>query len=86
MEGDILCSRKALAGVRIGSKLRDHDEGEECRDRRTRTPHAIRHADRGFKASARVLRTCVSVRRPHTRPGPADLEAGDLAELAARLT
>ncbi len=47
--------------------------------------HVSAYADYDHRTARSLGLTCVFVRRPHMRTGPADLLAGDLAELAARL-
>ena len=47
--------------------------------------HVSAYADYDLKTARELGLTCVLVRRPHCRPGPADLEVKDLGELADRL-
>lgn len=47
--------------------------------------HVSAYADYDHSAARALGLTCVHVKRPHSRPGPSDLEVADLAELASRL-
>jgi 2-haloalkanoic acid dehalogenase type II len=44
--------------------------------------HVSAYADYDLVPARELGLTCVFVRRPHSRPGPADVSVGDLAELA----
>ena len=47
--------------------------------------HVSAYADYDLEAARALGLTCVFVRRPHSRPGPADLAVPDLAALAVRI-
>ena len=47
--------------------------------------HVSAYADYDHRTAKELGLTCVLVRRPHSRPGPCDLEVPDLAALAAML-
>ena len=47
--------------------------------------HVSAYADYDHTAARALGLTCVHVKRPHSRPGPADLVVSDLAALAATL-
>jgi 2-haloalkanoic acid dehalogenase type II len=47
--------------------------------------HVSAYADYDHATARALGLTCVFVKRPHSRPGPADLVVADLAELASRL-
>ena len=47
--------------------------------------HVSAYADYDLAPARALGLTCVFVRRPHSRPGPCDLEVRDLADLAERL-
>ena len=47
--------------------------------------HVSAYADYDHETARKLGLTCVFVRRPHSRPGPCDLEVKDLAELAQKV-